>query len=515
MTLWSRLMTATSAFIGAFRENSVTSSFGGEFDEYESRRLRYAMYAASYENTSYRNIHKWAQGKRNRYGLGKYIRDIHNPIAQLVDFHTSTVWRGSIAPLLQGGAIPLVVNGDNEQAVRTAADNLLRLSNFETGKNITVMKGANLGDVGLKIVDDIERGQARIEVVDPSDIEDVAIENGIVKAYSLSKWQENDHGQLTKYTETCERGDNEDVIFRTYVNDRPALWDGYDDSEWVEQYGFIPFVIIQHRNVGGQWGWAEAHPIYGKIMEMDDIASMLDDYIRKTVNAPALMSGMSKPNSKLTTTTSAATADNPEPGREENKFIWAGDGVNATYTPMIAGMSIAEVDARINTIMASIESDMPELRKSIWDIAGDPSGIALSTAREPTETKINSRRTNYDDGLVRAMQMGLAIGGMRSYAGFEGFDLGSYARGDLDISIAARPVFSEQKNEKIANNNSFWTTWSTIAANNAAASPGDVIPFESFARSYGWDDTQLAEIGTQRVAKILADQEDTIPTETL
>jgi hypothetical protein len=504
-------MTATSAFIGAFREDSVTSSLANsdEFDEYDARRLRYAMYAASYENTSYRNIHKWAQGKRNRYGLGKYIRDIHNPTAQLVDFHTSTVWRGSIAPLLQGGAIPLVVNGGNEDAVRKAADNLLRLSNFETGKNITVMKGSNLGDVGLKIVDDIERGQSRIEIVDPSDIEDIVVENGIIKAYSLSKWQNNDHGQLTKYTETCERGDGEDVIFRHYVNDRLGLWPEEDgDPEWVEVYGFIPFVTIQHRNVGRLWGWAEAHPVNGKIMEMDDIASMLDDYIRKTVNAPALMSGMSKPNSKLTTTTSAATSDNPEPGREESKLLWAGDGVNATYAPMIAGMSIAEVDARLQTIMASIESDMPELRKSIWDIGGDPSGVALATAREPTETKINGRRTNYDGGLVRAIQMGIAIGGMRGYAGFEGFDLGSYQRGDLDISIASRPVFSEQKAEKIANNNSFWTTWAGVSASGS-------VPFEAFARSYGWTDEQLKEFGTQKAADTLLQQEDVIPTETL
>jgi len=65
-------MSATSAFIGAFREDSVTASLSNsdEFNEFDSRRLRYAMYTASYENTSYRNIHSWAQGKRLRYGLG-------------------------------------------------------------------------------------------------------------------------------------------------------------------------------------------------------------------------------------------------------------------------------------------------------------------------------------------------------------------------------------------------------------------------------------------------------------
>lgn len=503
-------MTAATAFIGAFREDSVTASLfnSDEFNEYSARRLRYAMYAASYENTSYRNIHSWAQGRRNRYSLGKYIRDIHNPTAQLVNFHAASIWRGNLAPMLKGGAVPLVVGSGNEDAVRLSADNLLRVSNFEVGKNIAVIKGCNLGDVGFEIVDDIERGQVRLEVVDPSDIEYVVLENGIVKAYILSRWQDNEHGILTKYSKTCERGDNEDVIFRTYINDRLAIWDGYDSSEWVEAYGFIPFVAIQHNNVGGAWGWAEAHPIMSKIMEIDDIASMLDDYIRKAANSVGLISGMDKPSNKLTATTSAATVDNPQPGREEEKYIWAGNGVQASYTPMISGMSISEVDLRIQTIMAAIESDMPELRKSIWDIGGDPSGVALATAREPTESKIILRRVNYDAGLVRAIQMGIAIGGQRGYDGYRGFDLQSYKRGLLDISIAPRPVFPEQKAEKRTETNLFWQTWAAVGASGT-------IPFESFARSYGWTDEQLTEFGTQKAAQILADQEDVIPDESL
>ena len=37
--------------------------------------------------------------------------------------------------------------------------------------------------------------------------------------------------------------------------------------------------------------------------------------------------------------------------------------------------------------------------------------------------------------------MALAIGGFRGYEGFDGFTLDSYAAGDLDHTIPARPVF--------------------------------------------------------------------------
>jgi len=498
-------MYATNYFIRAFQESAVTSSLqnSDEFDEYSSRLLRYAMYAASYENTSYRNIHTWAQGVRQKYGLGKYIADVYNPTAQLVDFHTSTIWRGNLAPGLIGGAIPLVVSGkSDEERVRYAASELLRVSNFEIAKNIAVMWGCNLGDVGLRVVDDKERGQVRIEVIDPSEIEDIRVDNGIIKGYVLTRVAEADGSEVQRrYTETCERGDNDDVIFRTYIDGNPAAFPGAEYQEWVETYGFVPFATIQHRNVGGLWGWAEAHPIRPKIMTMDDQATLLNDWIRRATSSVGLISGMDAPTSgKITTTTSAATADNPQPGREENKFLWGGKDSTVEYIPLVAPLDIAAVTANIQNIMASIESDMPELRKSIWDISGDASGVALATAREPVEAKITNRRTNYDNPLVHCMQMGIAIGGMRGYPGHDGFDLQSYERGQLDMSIAPRPVFPEQRYETRNAKTSFWQTWAAVANSGVA--------FDVYARDYGWSDEQIA-------AYLKSQQDSYIPVEGL
>jgi hypothetical protein len=106
------------------------------------------------------------------------------------------------------------------------------------------------------------------------------------------------------------------------------------------------------------------------------------------------------------------------------------------------------------------------------------------------------------------MQMGIAIGGEAGYKGFEGFDLQSYERGLLDISIAPRPVFPEIRGEKATATNAFWQTWASVASSGA-------IPFEAFARSHGWTDEMLTEFGTQRMAQILIDQEDVISDESL
>lgn len=479
-------MTSIMAGVNAFREQYVTNSIleSDEFNDYDARRLRYEIYRASYENTTYRNIHAWAQGLRNRYGLNKYIRDIYNPTYRLVEYYRSMVWRGNLSPNLMGGAIPLITSGKtDDEAVRRAVVKLFNDSNFEVQKNIIVIKGANLGDVGILVRDDIQRGQVRLEVVDPANIENVVLQNGIVKEVKLTYHRDNEYDMMTRYTMTIERGNGDEVVYRTYVNNSMDIWPGYTLSEWREVYGFIPFVAIQHNNVGGTWGWAETHPLRSLIMETDDLASGLHDYIRKTENAPGLISGMSKPKNNPAMETAAATADRPMPGREELPMLWTGDGKTATWTPMIAPLDIANVYASIDALLKEMERDYPELKVDIATAAGDASGRALRVARQGAEAKVLERRTNYDSGLTRAIQMAVAIGGMRGYPDYAGFDLSSYADGKLDIGIAKRPVYPEDPAEKAAELQVMWQTVATAA--------GAGVPVEAVLRSYGWTDEMI------------------------
>jgi hypothetical protein len=84
------------------------------------------------------------------------------------------------------------------------------------------------------------------------------------------------------------------------------------------------------------------------------------------------------------------------------------------------------------------------------------------------------------------MQMAVSIGGYRGYEGYGGFDLDSFKRGDMAMSIASRPVFEVDQFEKIEESKLFWETAST------AVKAG--MPLLVHLRNEGWSDEQVGEI---------------------
>ena len=113
-------------------------------------------------------------------------------------------------------------------------------------------------------------------------------------------------------------------------------------------------------------------------------------------------------------------------------------------------------------------------------------GLALRVARQPTETKVRQRRALYDDGLVRAQQMAVAIGGWRELQGFEGFDLNSYAAGVLDHAIGDRPVFANDPQDKLELEAALW------AAARAAEDAG--VGLAAFLERQGWADEKIQRV---------------------
>ena len=488
-TLWQRIQMATKAF----REGYITSDLldSGDYDDFDSRKLRYQVLWAMYENTLFRDIHKWAQAYRNTYGLYKEIRNIYSPANRMVEFWKMIIWGGFLHDeALEEGAIP--IKTDNE-SIRTAIKQLWMDSNWAVQKDILVGWGTSLGDTAIRIVDDVTNKEVRIEPVHPGTIKDVDVDpKGYVISYELEEVrildEENVKSKEVVYREVATIDDKGVVTYETFVDDKPASWDGQPET-WTESYGFIPLIPIQHNNVGSPWGWAEIHPGRSKINEIEDLASKMHDYIRKVVD-PIWLMNFKKPkdSADMEHTTAATSTDRPAPAREEIPAIYV-PNPQAKAEPLVTDMiDIEKTSIAIQHILAELERDFPELQMDIWTVGGYTTGAAMKTARQKVERKVQQRRPNYDGALIKAHKMAMAIGSQRNYEGYGDFssDLDDDAK---DHYIPAdRIIFEADALEELDKKKKFWDVMIDVVAKSKGQ-----IPPKMVLRDFGWSEARIDE----------------------
>ncbi len=477
----------------AFREAYVTSSVidTDDWSEQQARMLRYQVMWAQYEGTTYRDVHSWATQYRKDYALYKYVRPIYNPAWRLGEFWKAHLYGGLLDVEARAeGAIPI---GTESETLRPAIAELWKWSRWQVQKDVLTVRGAILGDAILQVVDDVNRERVYLKLLYPGVIESIDKDAfGNVKGYVIQDVRADPLGKVrtAAYREEVTRN-GDDVVYATFLNGEPYAWPenvdvtGEPVSGWSEPYGFVPMAVVQHNDVGLDWGWSELHPVRAKIQEADDVASMLSDQVRQHIDPVWLMKGM-KPTTSLSISGASDTADSdvPAPGREERKLIWVKEGADAQA--MIADLDLENVLAHLAAILKEIERDVLELSQDIHTASGSASGRALRTARQPVVSKVLQRRVNYDAALVSAQQMAIAIGGFRGYEGFAGFDLDSYGKGDLAHSVVHREVFAEDPLDDIEINSAFW-----LAAEQAKKAG---VSLEAYLKEAGWDDDRIAEL---------------------
>ena len=459
-----RLMQATTAGwragVRSFRAAYMASGPDdtSDFGLSDARRMRYAVNWSYFEGTQYQRLNAFAEGLKADAGLYRAIRSIYNPAGRLGDFWATYLFGGRLHIDADGrasdtGALPILTDSD---PLREYIATLYRESNLQVMKDVYALRGTIFGDVFLRVVDEVDR--VYLECLNPANIADVELDKrGYVKAYKYveGRTDPDDRTGRTKcvYAETAERGEGDSVIYRTYKDDVLYSWSDEQDAEWEEPYGFIPLVMVQHRNVGLTWGWSEAHKTLSKIREADDLASKLNDQIRKLVDAPWMLAGVTKPDTKPTmvgdrgkasgATTATGEASDRQT-RQDVPMLYVPQG--ATATPLVASLDIAATTENIRDLLADVERDHPELKLMVLRASGTTTGRALQTAQEPVEVVVNQRRAAYDDGLKRALQMAVSIGGYRGL--FPGVTLDSYHAGDIDFQVGERPVFGVSELDK-------------------------------------------------------------------
>jgi len=470
----------------AFREAYLMSDVANEtqFESWEARGLRYQIYWSFYENTTYQDAHTWAQSMKHKNALYKYVRSLYNPAYRIGNFYSAHLWGGALdSEGALEGSIPIVAEN---LKLYPAILQLWRNSRMGRLKDVVTLRGSIEGDVVLRVRDDPEKGKVYLERVNPGTVVDLEKDSfGNIKAYTLEETRPDPKGSARSvtYAETATR-DGELVVFRTYLNGAPFGWDGNPEA-WEEPYGFIPMVHWPHNDVGLDWGWSELQPMRSKVFEVDDLASMISDQIRKTVDPVWLMKGSREQSLTVTGASraeSGGTDTRPQPGREELKAIWSpSDKIQAD--PLIAPLQLNEALTHITALLAELERDYPELQTDIW-ASGATSGRALRVARQRLTTKVVQRREGYDEGLVRAQQMALSIGSLRGYDGFAG--LGKYEGGALDHEIGERPVFPVDPLDDVEISRAFWE------AAGAAVKAGASL--EGYLLSQGYKEEQIAPL---------------------
>jgi hypothetical protein len=486
-----RVMNGLSAFREGYMYSGDIDPLS-KFGDYAARNVRYAVLFSHYENNAYRDVNTFAQAYKASFGLYRHTRSFYSPAYRIAEFSKAHIWGGPLDPEAGDGktiptALPIITDND---ALRESIAKIFGWSNWSVKKNVVTLKGTILGDAVLKVVDDVDHKRVYLRSVHPGTLKEITVdETGNVKSYLIEELRLDPNNINSKrnvtYAERASRN-GDMVVYETFLNGKPYAWpdnvmsDGENDSavaKWEEPYGFIPMVVIQHNDVGLEWGWSELHPAQSKIREADDLASKLSDQIRKSIAAPMLLAGVTAPSEKPTMPQTTRTANNPQPGREELPFVYGPMGASAHK--LYSDINIEQTAAYIQDILKSIEGDYPELRVDPRNITGDISGRALRILRQDADDKINERRPLYDDALTRALQMAVSIGAMRGYPEFSNFGLDSYQNGDMDFRIGKRPVFTKDPSEDLDYESQFWDV--AMKAKNS----GMGIPM--YLEMHGWE----------------------------
>lgn len=486
------------AGLKAFREEFVTAGLidEGKFPDFEARKLRYDIYWAFYENTAYRNIHKWATKLKSDFGLYRYIRNIYNPSYRIGEFWKEHVFGGLLD--LEAGdgdlipsAIPIEIpkgNEDNEEVLRLAIAQIWAWSNWQIKKDVFTLYGSVLGDALLFVTDDTDLEEVYIEVAHPAILKEVDLDaKGHVKGYTLEEKRQDPETDIKKdvtYLEVCER-DGDDVVYSTFLNKAPYHWEGNPAEEWDVNYGFVPMILTKNNDVGLDWGWSEIHAGRSKFQELDDLASKLSDHIRKSVDPVWFFSGVAKgSDSEVDRKETEPTEDRPAPGRDELPAIYAANP-QAKANALVAELDIEQVSKHIGDLLEEIERDYPELQTDIGLAIQTNSSRAIRVARQRSEIKAHQRRAQYDDAMVRAQQMAISIAALNGYEGFDIFDPEkSYWKGDLDHRIAKHPVFTKDPMDDLELGEQFWK--------NAEQATKAGYPLILFLTDAGWEEDRIA-----------------------
>lgn len=445
---------ATNAGIATFRR---VYNDPGSFlykQSFENWNERYALLWSYYLNSAFDDLAGWSL-YRSYNRLYRFTRSIYNPTRRLVDFYSGTIYPGVLTAdarrFEDGTVIAIPFAESTPRNIIKAISSLWKWSNWHINKNIMVKYGAGLGECLVEVIDDLEKQRIEFQVQHPGRVFDLTLDfRGNVKGYSIQYDFEEKQTDGTLRSYRFKKTVDADAI-RFFRDDVPHSY-GEVETAYPNPYGFVPAVWIKHVDVGTLHGEPCMRNM-NKFDELNSLASHTVDQAHRILEAPIMVSGdnIAPFTPEVVPDGAQITGVRPDAGRANIPMIKATIGSRIDSVQPPPGESLANMDRMIT----EIEKDHPELtmyhemRKM-----SQVTGPAVTRLFGDVDIAVNEARANYDTQMVKAHQMGIAIGGFRYNSGdwgntedlpddrqvFAPFDLESYEMGDLDFEIAARPL---------------------------------------------------------------------------
>jgi hypothetical protein len=418
------------------------------WDTYDARMVRYWFNEAYYHNIAYDSINRYASRYKHEYGLYRHIRPVYNPSHRYPDIRVAKTYPGAIDfEAFADGALPFTLSNDT---LIDPIRNLLMWSNWGNNKDLYVRTGTKLGDSFIKVTDDPFKRKVRMEVLNPQFVKFVRKDDvGNIKEIHI-EYERLDYdkarlkadytpvfdNQTYTYTEVYAPDANEVLTLTTYKDGAEhafyADMSGELVSSWTLPYGFVPVVHALDVDEGLMFGATGLNGARAKIDEINDQASKLNDQIRKVIHPIWAVIGGKASNVAF-----------DELERDEMPMIGLPEGTD--LKAVVADLNIDSVLKNLDSMLMELERDVPVLSlHRLKSLAGNISGLAVRNLFDDAISQLENGQAAFDAPFIRAVQMGLTIGGMGGYDGFGGISENSYANGDLEMYLRTRPAFEDK-----------------------------------------------------------------------
>lgn len=433
INLFNKIRRAIMAGISAFNGQALAPSDvpnALDWDDFTARYARYRHYQNYYFNIIYTSLVQYADKHKTDEYLYKFIKPIYNPIARYTDLYVSQVF-GGILDMENASKADSAIPIKADDAILQALIKLWKDSRWQDNKSLFVRQTAMKGDGILKVVEDRTLGTVRMEVIPPGQIANCEFDNAgnVVACTIVQVRRDSDNAPAYIYEERITP-----ESFSTFRDGSPyAFYQnalGEDVQTWDNDYGFVPIVTLQHKDIGKKWGATGFHNTINKIDGLNSLVSMLDKHIAVTVDPPLVSKGTRAP--ELLTLTNA---------RGSRDVIHL-DG-DASLEELVSSVDILGSLEVIREYYKEIERDLPELTLSkAREMGQEISGVALRTINQDIIQHIQEVRGNYSGALVRAQQMAMYIGSQNGYKGYT--QLGRRANLDeFTHEVKQKPVFTD------------------------------------------------------------------------